>query len=114
MTGLALFGLFVAALGRDPLEVFQTIVEGGFGSDFAWQNTLLRAAPLILTGLAVAHPAQAGLVVIGGEGALALGGLAASAAAVPLVGAGPAAVITAGIVAGAAAGAAWFALTGCG
>ena len=112
VAGLLLFGLFVGALGRNPLEVFQTIIEGGFGSDFAWQNTLLRAAPLILTGLAVAIPAQAGLVVIGGEGTLALGGLAASAMAVPLVGAGPVVVIVAGVLAGAAMGAAWFALTG--
>ena len=52
---------------------------GGFGDAFAWQNTLQRAAPLILTGLAVALPAQAGRVIIGNEGALVLGGLAASA-----------------------------------
>ena len=38
---------------------------GGFGDAFAWQNTLQRAAPLMLTGLAVALPAQAGRVVIG-------------------------------------------------
>jgi simple sugar transport system permease protein len=39
---------------------------------------LLRASPLMLTALCVALPAQVGLVVIGGEGALALGGLAAA------------------------------------
>jgi general nucleoside transport system permease protein len=59
--------------------VWGLIYAGGFGDAFAWQNTLQRAAPLILTGLAVALPAQAGRVIIGAEGALVLGGLAAAA-----------------------------------
>jgi simple sugar transport system permease protein len=112
VAGLVAFGVFVALIGRNPLEVYATIVEGGFASGFAWQNTLLRAAPLILTGLAVAIPAQAGLVVIGGEGALALGALAAAAVAVPLVPGLGGAALVAGALAGALAGAAWFALVG--
>jgi simple sugar transport system permease protein len=112
IVGLLAFGVFVGLLGRNPLEVYATIFEGGFASAFSWNNTLLRAAPLILTGLAVAIPAQAGLVVIGGEGALALGALAAAAVAVPLAPSlGPAALV-AGAIAGAVAGGLWFALTG--
>jgi len=57
---------------------FELLWRGGFGSAFSWQNTLLRAAPLILTALCVAIPARAGLIIIGGEGALVLGGLAGS------------------------------------
>ncbi len=110
--GLLAFGVFVLAIGRDPIEVYATIVEGGFASAFAWNNTLLRAAPLILTGLAVAIPAQAGLVVIGGEGALAIGALAASAVAVPLLPGLGAGALVAGAAAGMAGGAAWFALAG--
>ena len=112
LAGLFAFGVFVALIGRNPVEVYATILDGGFASTFAWNNTLLRAAPLILTGLAVAIPAQAGLVVIGGEGALALGALAASAVAVPLlpwVGGG---ALAAGAIAAMAAGAVWFALAG--
>jgi len=74
-----LFSVAVALAGFDPLEVWGLILMGGFGDAFAWQNTLQRAAPLILTGLAVALPAQAGRVIIGAEGALVLGGLAAAA-----------------------------------
>ena len=81
---LLLFSLFVAFEGQAPGEVLETIFAGAFGDAFGWQNTLVRAAPLILTGLAVALPARAGLVIIGGEGALALGALAAAAIAVPL------------------------------
>jgi simple sugar transport system permease protein len=75
---LVLFGLMMATLGKSPLEVYRLIYVGAFADAFAWQNTLQRAAPLILTALCVALPAQAGLVVIGGEGAVVLGGLAAA------------------------------------
>lgn len=110
--GLLAFGAFVLAIGHDPIEVYSTIYEGGFATAFAWNNTLLRAAPLILAGLAVAIPAQAGLVVIGGEGALALGALCASAAAVPVLPTLGAGALLAGALAGMAGGAAWFALVG--
>ncbi len=49
----------------------------------------MRAAPLILTALCVAVPARLGMVIIGGEGALVLGGFAAAAAAIPFIGWAP-------------------------
>lgn len=72
------FALFVAASGYPAAEALALVVKGAFGSWFAWQNTLSRAAPIMLTALCVAVPARAGMVMIGGEGALALGGLAAA------------------------------------
>ena len=53
---------------------------------FSLQNTLQRSAPLILTALAVAIPARIGLIMIGGEGALVLGGFAAAVLAIPMIG----------------------------
>jgi general nucleoside transport system permease protein len=88
-----LFSAAVALAGFDPLEVWSLIVMGGFGDAFAWQNTLQRAAPLILTGLAVALPAQAGRVIIGAEGALVLGGLAAAALGMVLAAQAPPIVV---------------------
>ncbi len=76
---LLLFGGFVAAGGHDPVEFWRILFVGAFGDAFSWQNSLQRAAPLMLTALTVALPAQAGLTVIGGEGALVLGGLACAA-----------------------------------
>ena len=83
-----LFGLFLLAVGKSPLVFLDLIWVGGFGSAFSWGNTLARAAPLVLTALTVAVPAQLGLTIIGGEGALVLGGFAAAAVAVPFVGSG--------------------------
>ena len=73
---LLLFGVFVWFGGFDPLDVWRLLFVGAFGDSFSWQNTLQRSAPLMLTALTVALPARAGLTIIGGEGALVLGGLA--------------------------------------
>jgi ABC-type uncharacterized transport system permease subunit len=52
---------------------------GGFGSVFAWTETLTRATPLILTGLAATVAFKARLFNIGAEGQLYAGALAAVA-----------------------------------
>jgi len=56
---LLLFGLLGALAGADPVDVWTTLFTGAFGSWFSWQNTLQRAAPLMLTALCVAIPARA-------------------------------------------------------
>ncbi|HET9539497.1 MAG TPA: ABC transporter permease [Candidatus Limnocylindria bacterium] len=114
LAAMVVFGLFMAALRQSPLEVYTLIYRGGFASAFAWQNTLARAAPLVLTALCVALPAQAGLMVIGGEGALVLGGLAAAVAGhqLAVAGAGPLAVKTMMAAAAMLIGAAWIVLAG--
>ncbi|HVY05494.1 MAG TPA: ABC transporter permease [Burkholderiales bacterium] len=89
LAAMVLFGIFVAILGKNPLEVYALMYKGAFGSAFAWQNSLVRAAPLILTALCVALPAQAGLMIIGAEGALVLGGLAAAVVGYGMIGAPP-------------------------
>jgi len=71
-----IFGVFVAIGGRDPLEAWRLLLVGAFGDAFSIQNSLQRAAPLMLTALCVALPARAGLTIIGGEGALVVGALA--------------------------------------
>ncbi len=109
---MVLFGLFMAVLGHNPMEVYGLIWKGGFASAFSWQNTLTRAAPLILTALCVALPAQAGLMIIGGEGALVVGGLAAAVVGHAMDGAAPLAVLSAMALAGMAAGGGWIALAG--
>ena len=110
--GLLLFSVFVWAIGQSPSEVLGVIYEGAFASAFSWRNSLLRAAPLILTGLAVALPAQAGLMMIGGEGTLALGALAAAASAQWLHALPPGLLMPTCLALAALAGAAWMALAG--
>ena len=90
---MVLFSGFLLILGKSPIDFFDLAWRGGFGSAFSLQNTLLRASPLILAALCVAIPARIGLTIIGGEGALVLGGFAAAAIALPIAGRLPPAIV---------------------
>jgi general nucleoside transport system permease protein len=109
---LALFGVFVALFGKNPLDLYFYMYQGAFGTWFSWQNTLTRAAPLILTALCTALPAQLGMVIIGGEGALLMGALAATGAALAMPWAPPLAVQIAMVGAGMLGGGLWIMLAG--
>jgi len=113
VVSLLLFGGFVAFAGVSPLDVYAEMFLGSFGSWFSVQNTLTLASPLVLTALCTALPAQAGLMVIGGEGAFVIGGLTAVAVGLPLAAVAPPAVVQIGMaIVGMAAGAAWIAFAG--
>lgn len=86
LAGLGIFSLFLLAQGISPVQFFQLVWLGGFGTAFSWQNTLSRAVPLLLAGLCVAIPVRLGLIVVGGEGAIVMGGIAAASVALLLVG----------------------------
>ncbi|WP_323015747.1 ABC transporter permease [Devosia sp.] len=77
LAGLLLVAIPVLAAGRSPLQAYGLIVQGAFGSMFAFSETLNRATPLILTGLAAAVAFRARLWNIGAEGQLYIGALAA-------------------------------------
>lgn len=78
LVSFVIVAIFIASTGNSPSEVFHSLYRGAFGSWFSWQNTLVRASPLMLTALCTALPARVGLIVIGGEGAMVVGGLSAA------------------------------------
>lgn len=71
--------LLVAWAGAPVGRTYALLLDGAFGSRFAISETLTRATPLILTGLAAAVAFRAHLYNIGAEGQLYLGALAAVA-----------------------------------
>jgi ABC-type uncharacterized transport system permease subunit len=75
--GMMVFGIFAALIGVNPFAVYASIWKAGFGSWYSWQNTLVRASPLLLCGLCTSLPARAGIIVIGNEGAVVVGGVGA-------------------------------------
>jgi simple sugar transport system permease protein len=109
---LAVFGIFVALFGKNPLDLYFYMYQGAFGTWFSWQNTLTRAAPLILTALCTALPAQLGMVIIGGEGALLIGALSATSVALAMPWAPPLVVQAAMVCAGVIGGGLWITLSG--
>jgi simple sugar transport system permease protein len=76
---LVVSGLLVLWAGAPVGRTYALLVQGAFGSTFALTETLTRAVPLILTGLAAAVAFRAHLYNIGAEGQLYAGALAAVA-----------------------------------
>jgi simple sugar transport system permease protein len=95
-------------LGFDPLSALAALWSGSIGSSYALTSgSLVRATPLILTGLAVAIAFRAGVFNIGAEGQLLVGAAAATAIALaPRVPAGRLTTVLA-LLGGGIAGGAW-------
>lgn len=101
---LALTAIPPSLAGADPGRAYALMAEGVAGSGFAPAETLTRATPLILTGLAVAAAFRARLYNIGAEGQLYLGAMAAVALGSGAVAAPAWALLPLVLLAGAAAG----------
>jgi len=106
-------GVALWALGYPALEALSALARGSVGSTAAWTATLLKAAPLLFTGLAVALSFRCGMWNIGAEGQLYAGALVATLVATRLVPGLPA-IVLAPLLAllAAAAGAAFAAVAG--
>lgn len=110
LVSMVAFGVFCRLSGAPFFGVFAAMYRAGFGSWYAWQNSLVRAAPLMLCGLCTALPARAGVITVGNEGAFVLGGLAAAAAGIASQTAPAGLSLTVMVLAGAVAGGIWIAL----
>jgi simple sugar transport system permease protein len=109
---LILFGLFVLCSGVNPITVYQLLLRGAFGTEYSWRNTMIHAAPLMLTALCVVMPARVGMMIIGGEGCVLLGGLIAALTAHLMPNSPPLAVQAAMIVTGMITGGLWISIAG--
>jgi ABC-type uncharacterized transport system permease subunit len=83
---LALLGAFLLGslmligAGGNPLEAYAAMFTGAFGQT-EWRNTLIVAVPVVGMALAVAVPLRAGVVNLGGEGQIVMGGITAAVVA---------------------------------
>ena len=103
---LALASGLVAAAGAEVLPAYRALLAGAFGSGFNAVETLVKAAPMIFTGLAVAVAFRARFWNIGAEGQLLAGAMAAAFVGA-LEGLPAWALAPSMIVAGALAGGLW-------
>lgn len=113
IVGLVLLtALMLSAAGFDVVHAIEALAAGAVGSpDAVMSSTLVRATPLILTGLAVAVAFQAGVFNIGAEGQFLVGAAASTALALLLRNLWSPLLIAVVLLGGAAAGAgcAWIA-----
>ena len=105
--------LLIAATGHDVGRASAALFSGSVGSWYAFgSGTLIRATPLILTGLAVAIAFRAGVFNIGAEGQFIVGAAAAAAAALVFPDVPRFLALPLVMLAGALAGAAWAMIAG--
>ena len=68
----------IALAGADVIEAYAILFTSALGSEFALTETLVKATPLVFTGLAVAVAFRAKFWNIGAEGQLLAGAMAAA------------------------------------
>jgi general nucleoside transport system permease protein len=112
VVSLILFGIFCFFAGTNPFAVYASINKAAFGNWYAFQNTLVRAAPLMLCALCTAIPFRLGLVVIGNEGAFVIGGLCATIVGLQLPNSPPVITQIAMALTGMVAGGLWILIVG--
>jgi len=76
--GLLVGAIVILWIGKNPIAAYASLFYGAFGDLNRFANTIARATPLILTGLAVAFAFRCGLFNIGVEGQLLIGALSAA------------------------------------
>ncbi|MCZ6859323.1 MAG: ABC transporter permease [Alphaproteobacteria bacterium] len=78
LVALAICAVLILWAGQSPLNAYALLFKGALGSRFAITETLTRATPMILTGMAAAIAFRAKLWNIGGEGQFYAGALMAT------------------------------------
>jgi len=77
----AIFALLLIIDGKDPLRAYRDTLVYVFANAYGFSELFVRMSPLLLTSVAVALPSRLGLINVGGEGQLYIGGLFATAGA---------------------------------
>jgi len=78
LAALAVGALILLVFGYNPVSAYVVMLEGIFGSQRNLTEVLVKATPLIFTGIAVAVAYSGGVWNIGGEGQFYLGAISAT------------------------------------
>ncbi len=112
VVALAFGAVMMLALGADPVTGYRALLEGAFGGSYALSSTAIQAVPLLLVGVGICIAFRANVFNIGGEGQIAMGGLASAAAALAFPDLPGFVLMPLVLLAGALGGAAWGAIPG--
>ena len=112
--GLLVGGLLIAGAGASPIAAYKAAFVGAFGDIYNFNETLVKATPILLAGLGVTVAFRCSVWNIGAEGQLQMGALAATALGIAFVGLSLPGIVLIPLllVAGFLAGGAWGALAG--
>lgn len=75
LAALLVGAIMLSILGVNPLVAYRALIEGAFGSQNAFAETLVRATPLLLIGVGICIAYRGNVINIGGEGQMIVGAL---------------------------------------
>lgn len=106
--------VLIAMTGKSVPDALEAFLDGAFGSSFAIGASINRAVALALVGLGFIFAFRANLTNVGGEGQIAVGGIAATALALneQVAGLPLGLAVLVPLIAGAMAGGMWGGIAG--
>ena len=84
LVGFAISAIVLAAAGYNPIGSFAALFNGAFGRPKYIANVIIKATPILLTGVSVAFAFKTGLFNIGAEGQYIIGTVLASIVGIKL------------------------------
>lgn len=75
---LLIVGFLIALMGISPFQAYEALWRSAFGTRAGFGETIVRATPILLTGLAMVVAYRCGIWSIGAEGQLYFGAIGAS------------------------------------
>jgi ABC-type uncharacterized transport system permease subunit len=112
IVALLLGALLMLVFGASPLTGYHALFTGAFVGTYALTSTAVKAVPLLLVGAGICIAFRANMLNIGGEGQIAMGGLAGTATALALPGLPSVVLVPLVLLAGAVGGGIWGAIPG--
>ncbi|MBE0705393.1 MAG: ABC transporter permease [Afipia sp.] len=104
--------MLLVALNADVGQAYTALLEGAFGTQNAFAETLVKAIPVLFVAIGICVAFRANVINIGGEGQMIAGALAGTTVTLALNGAPAFLVIVASLAAGFLAGALYGGLAG--
>ena len=112
LAALVVGAVMLWLLKADPLQAYQALWAGAFGSSNAIAETLVKATPLLLVALGICIAFRGDVINIGGEGQMIIGALMATWVGLAFTNWPGWVVITMAMVAGFIGGAIWGGIPG--
>ncbi|NPV76101.1 MAG: ABC transporter permease [Anaerolineae bacterium] len=105
LLAFVLGGFVILGIGADPIAAYAALIKSAFGNVNSIAETLVKACPLLLAGLAITLAFRAEFWNIGAEGQLYMGGVLAAVVGIYFTGLPPAVHIPLALIAGVLGGA---------
>ena len=79
LAALLVSALLLLALNANPIEAYQAMLVGAFGTENATAETLVKAIPILFVAIGITVAFRGGVINIGGEGQMIAGALGGTA-----------------------------------